>query len=47
MYSLLLANENLLNETQIIRDCVFAIGAACDAIGTDAAIIQALIKVLS
>jgi dynactin 1 len=45
MYSLLLANDNLLNETQIVRDCIFAIGAACDSIGTDAAIIQSLIKV--
>lgn len=34
-----------MNETQLIRDCTAAIGAACDSISTDATIIQLLITV--
>lgn len=45
MYLVLLANDNLLNETQFMRDCTAAIGSACDSIMTDSALIQALIKV--
>lgn len=44
MYSVLLANEDLINEVQIVRDGNAAILAACDAINTDASIIQAIIK---
>lgn len=47
MYLVLLANDNLLNETQFMRDCTAAIGAACDSIMTDSALVQALIKVMS
>ena len=35
MYSVLLACEELVNETQIVRDCTAAISAACDSISTD------------
>lgn len=45
MYLVLLANDNLLNETQFMRDCTAAIGSACDSIMTDSATIQSLIKV--
>lgn len=47
MYLVLLANDNLLNETQFMRDCTAAIGAACDSIMTDSALVQALIKVMN
>ena len=46
MYSVLLAGESLVNETQIVRDCTAAISSACDSIGTDSAIIRALIMVI-
>lgn len=46
MFSVLMVSENLMNETQLIRDCTSAIGAACDAISTDATIIQLLIAVI-
>lgn len=45
IFSVLLSTENLLNETQLIRDCTAAIGAACDAISTDATMVQLLIAV--
>lgn len=45
IFSVLLSTENLMNETQLIRDSTAAIGAACDAISTDATIIQLLIAV--
>lgn len=44
MYSVLFHGEELINETQLVRDCVASIGAACDSISTDSSIIQALIK---
>uniref|UniRef100_U5EZ92 Dynactin subunit 1 n=1 Tax=Corethrella appendiculata TaxID=1370023 RepID=U5EZ92_9DIPT len=44
MYSVLLSNEDLINETQIVRDCTQSIVAACESINTDALIIQTLIK---
>jgi dynactin 1 len=44
MYSVLLTNEGLTNETQIVRDCVASIMTACESIETDAAIIRGLIK---
>lgn len=44
MYSVLLASEELTNETQMVRDYIAAIAAAADAVGTDAIIIQNLIK---
>lgn len=43
MHSVLLAGEDLSNETQMVRDYISAISAACDAIGTDASMIQSLI----
>lgn len=43
MHSVLLAGENLTNETQMVRDYIQAISAACDAISTDANITQTLI----
>ncbi|EDS39730.1 150 kDa dynein-associated polypeptide [Culex quinquefasciatus] len=44
MYLVLLAGEDLLNETQIVRDCTASISAACDSITTDAAVIRTMIK---
>lgn len=44
MYSVLLANEGLTNETQIVRDCISSITTACESIETDAAIIRGLIQ---
>ncbi|CAO1413154.1 unnamed protein product [Diamesa hyperborea] len=44
MYSVLLAQEGFVNETQVIRDCTAAISSACDSIITDSAIIRALIQ---
>ncbi|XP_059611897.1 dynactin subunit 1 isoform X3 [Phlebotomus argentipes] len=44
MFSVLLASEQLMNETQYVRDCIASIGAACDSISTDATLVQALIK---
>lgn len=46
MYSVLLANENLTNETQLLRDCTASLTSACDSIATDASAIQALIEVI-
>uniref|UniRef100_A0A336KRA6 Dynactin subunit 1 n=1 Tax=Culicoides sonorensis TaxID=179676 RepID=A0A336KRA6_CULSO len=43
MHSVLLSGEDLTNETQMVRDYIQAISAACDAITTDASITQALI----
>lgn len=44
MHSVLLSGEDLINETQMVRDYIQAISAACDAIATDANITQALIN---
>lgn len=44
MNSVLLAGEDLLNETQMIRDCVASLGSACDSILTDASTIRAIIR---
>jgi dynactin 1 len=44
MYSVLLTNEGLTNETQMVRDCVASITTACDSIETDSAIIRGLIQ---
>ncbi|XP_055856835.1 dynactin subunit 1 [Episyrphus balteatus] len=44
MNSVLLAGEDLLNETQMIRDCVASLGSACDSILTDASMIRAIIR---
>lgn len=44
MHSVLLSGEDLTNETQLVRDYIQAISAACDAIATDASITQALIN---
>lgn len=45
MYSVLLANDNLTNEVQLIRDYTASITSACDAISTDSASMQALLQV--
>ncbi|XP_058824295.1 dynactin subunit 1 isoform X3 [Topomyia yanbarensis] len=44
MYLVLLSGEDLLNETQIVRDCTASISAACDSILTDAAVMKTLIQ---
>uniref|UniRef100_A0A182J6P7 Dynactin subunit 1 n=1 Tax=Anopheles atroparvus TaxID=41427 RepID=A0A182J6P7_ANOAO len=44
MYVVLLTGEDLVNETQIVRDCTASIGAACDSIANDSNIIKMLIK---
>ncbi|XP_055908069.1 dynactin subunit 1 [Eupeodes corollae] len=44
MNSVLLAGEDLLNETQMIRDCVASLGSACDSILTDGSMIRAIIR---
>lgn len=44
MYSVLLNNEGLTNETQMVRDSVASITTACDSIETDSAIIRGLIQ---
>ncbi|KAM8707622.1 hypothetical protein ACLKA7_014710 [Drosophila subpalustris] len=44
MNSVLLAGEQLLNETQMIRDCVASLGAACDSILNDTAIARVIIE---
>lgn len=44
MYTVLLHGDETMNETQLVRDNVASIGAACDSISTDAGIIQTLIK---
>lgn len=45
MYSVLLANDNLTNEVQLVRDYTASITSACDAIATDSASMQALLQV--
>jgi dynactin 1 len=45
LYSVLLANEGSVNETQIVRDCISSILTACESIETDSAIIRGLIQV--
>ncbi|XP_055613373.1 dynactin subunit 1 isoform X2 [Uranotaenia lowii] len=44
MYLVLLSGEDLVNETQIVRDCTASISAACDSIWTDSHVIKTLIK---
>ncbi|XP_023176808.2 dynactin subunit 1 isoform X1 [Drosophila hydei] len=44
MNSVLLAGEQLLNETQMIRDCVASLGAACESILNDTAIAKVIIQ---
>ncbi|XP_065076699.1 dynactin subunit 1 isoform X3 [Ochlerotatus camptorhynchus] len=44
MYLVLLSGEDLLNETQIVRDCTASISAACDSISTDAVLMKTLIQ---
>lgn len=44
MYSVLLTNEGLTNETQMVRDSVASVTTACDSIETDSAIIRGLIQ---
>lgn len=44
MYSVLLSGENLINETQLLRDCTASMSSACDSIVTDSRRLQALIK---
>ncbi|XP_021708546.1 dynactin subunit 1 isoform X3 [Aedes aegypti] len=44
MYLVLLSGEDLLNETQIVRDCTASISAACDSISTDAIVMKTLIQ---
>lgn len=43
MNSVLLSEENLMNETQMIKDCIASIGGACDSINTDAGVVQTMI----
>ncbi|XP_017135220.1 dynactin subunit 1 [Drosophila miranda] len=44
MNSVLLAGEQLLNEIQMIRDCVASLGAACESILNDTAIAKVIIQ---
>ncbi|KAH8379687.1 hypothetical protein KR009_006503 [Drosophila setifemur] len=44
MNSVLLAGEQLLNEIQMIRDCVASLGAACESILSDTAIARVIIQ---
>ncbi|XP_054732491.1 dynactin subunit 1 [Anastrepha obliqua] len=44
MNSVLLAGEDLLNETQMIRDCVAALGSACESILNDVTIGRTIIR---
>ncbi|XP_037933138.1 dynactin subunit 1 [Teleopsis dalmanni] len=44
MNSVLLAGEDLLNETQMIRDCVASLGSACESILNDTAIARTIIR---
>lgn len=45
MHAHIFANDlALMNEVQLVRDCVTSIQCACDSINTDSAIIQTLIK---
>lgn len=44
MNSVLITGEDLLNETEVIRDCVAAIGVACDSISTDISVICTILK---
>lgn len=43
MYSVLLAGENLMNQTQLLRDCTASMTSACDSLNTDSRLILALI----
>ena len=43
MNAVLLSEETLINETQMVKDCIASIGAACDSINTDAGVIQTMI----
>ena len=44
MNSVLLAGEDLLNETQMVRDCVAAIQSACESVLNDTAIARAILR---
>ncbi|CAD7006230.1 unnamed protein product [Ceratitis capitata] len=44
MNSVLLAGEDLLNETQMIRDCVAALGSACESILNDVTIARTIVR---
>lgn len=44
MYSVLLVGEDLMNETQLVRDYTASILSACESISTDASLVQSLIK---
>ncbi|XP_067643436.1 dynactin subunit 1 [Eurosta solidaginis] len=44
MNSVLLAGEDLINETQMIRDCVAALGSACESILNDVAIARTIVR---
>lgn len=45
MYSHIFSGDStLMNEVQLVRDCVASIQSACDSINTDSAIIQTLIQ---
>lgn len=44
MNSVLLAGEDLLNESQMVRDCVAAIQSACESVLTDTAIVRAILR---
>ncbi|XP_017488856.1 PREDICTED: dynactin subunit 1 [Rhagoletis zephyria] len=44
MNSVLLAGEDLVNETQMIRDCVAALGSACESILNDVTIARAIVR---
>ncbi|KAH8256243.1 hypothetical protein KR026_011565 [Drosophila bipectinata] len=44
MNSVLLAGEELLNEIQMIRDCVASLGAACESILSDTATAKVIIQ---
>lgn len=45
MYSVLISGENLLNETQLLRDCTASLTSACDSLNTDSMLMHALIQV--
>lgn len=44
MYSVLLAGDNLMNQTQLLRDCTASMTSACDSVHTDSQLMQALIR---
>lgn len=44
MNSVLLAGEDLLNETQMVRDCVAAIQSACESVLNDTSVVKAILR---